>query len=249
MNSAPLPPCRVEAETRKKSILKKSERSDSLSRGSDPETEQLLGNDNLSYIDPVTSSAVPFPKRDYDLLARSWQTHPTPHKLISIPHLIPSLNSPTESMSSFNPKSDRQSPVLNETISSKPLQSSASLLLTHEASLSQSFDISDADLVVATKEIQTFASKTKYERSREQLNNNSKDKEGCERISQDDSGIGCGISLEILTGPSPETGFSLNSPSPTLAQLERAEGEFSFADSSPSDESKLLTASASGPTS
>jgi len=267
VNPTPLPPFTVEAETKKKSILKKSE---SVSKSSDPETEHLLGADNQPYSDSVSNSATPLPNRkhvsvktDLGVLrlsgAGSWYPRPRPtipSKLISIPPIIRPLNPFPRQVTTSIPKSNLSSLPSNGIGSPLPSPATPDMPpseLTPQAPLSPDYEMCDNDFV-ASKEIQTlgFATKSKFERNREQINNN-KDKEGGERISQDDSGIGCGTSLEILSGlgagPSPDTGPSLNSPSPTLAQLNRAEGEFSFADSSPSEESKLLTASASGPTS
>jgi hypothetical protein len=254
MNATPLPPFNVEAQTKKKSILKKSE---SLSKNSDPETEQLLEAENLSYSDSVSNSATPLPHRkhvsvktDLGVLrlsgAGSWYHRPRPNipsKLISSPPLIRPLNPVSRQVNTSAPKSNDSSLPSNGIDSPLP---SPTTPFTPLAPLSPDFE----DDFVASKEIQTagFAAKSKFERNREQINNN-KDREGGERISQDDSGIGCGTSLEILSVPSPDTGHSLGSPSPTTATLNRAEGEFSFVDSSPTEESKLLPASASGPTS
>lgn len=265
VNPTPLPPFTVEAETKKKSILKKSE---SVSKTSDPETEQLLGSDNQSYSDSVSNSATPLPSRkrvsvktDLGVVrlsgAGSWHPRPrptVPNKLISIPPLIRPLNPFPRQVTTSIPKSNISSLPSNGIGSPMPSPATPQTppsQLTPGAPLSPDDELCDNEFV-ASKEIQTlgFTTKSKFERNREQINNNHKDKEGGERISQDDSGIGCGTSLEILSGlgagPSPDTGPS---PSPTLAQLNRAEGEFSFADSSPTEESKLLTASASGPTS
>ena len=86
-----------------------------------------------------------------------------------------------------------------------------------------------------------FSLKNKFERNREQLNNNLKDREGGEGISQGDSGIGCGTSMEILSPL--ETGgpaFPTNLP--------REEGDFPT-DSAKVQEPQLLSSSPSGPAS
>jgi len=261
VNATPLPPFTVETETKKKSILKKSE---SVSKGSDPETEQLLEAD---YSDPVSHPATPRPnqkhvnvKADLGVLrlsgSCSWSPRPRPciqnKQLSNQPLIRPVTPIPRQVITSTKKSNASSSP--SNGFSFPPSSPTTPEIADHPATLTPDFDLCENDFV-ASKEIQTlgFATKSKFERNREQINNSDKDKDCGERISQDDSGIGCGTSLEILSGlgagPSPDTGPSLHSPSPPLAQLNRVEGEFSFADSSPSEESKLLTASASGPTS
>jgi len=275
VNPTPLPPFTVETEIKQKSILKKCE---SVSKSSDPETEQLLGGDNLCYSDSVSSSATPSHhqkcvrvKTDLGVVrlsgvgsgSGSWQSRPrpiVPSKLISIPPLIRPFNTFPRQVTTSIPESNRSSLPSNGIGSPMPSPAtpqSPPSQLTPGTPLSPDDEICDNDLVMS-KEIQSldFATKSKFERNREQFNNNQKDKEGGERISQDDSGIvcgQCGTSLEILSGLGaglcPDTGPSYHNPSPTLSQLNRADGEFSLADSSPTEDSKLLTTSASGPTS
>ena len=227
----------VEGETRKKSILKKCDNSGLRGGGvrADPETEQLLSSDG----DSITATPKPARKQvtvntglsvatplDVTMSGPTTSIREGEVMVTKYPKLKAVLVPPSE------PR--KESYLAAERFASSSTSRLPSDTLT-------SLDSSECGYV-ASKEIQTSDGRPKkFERDREQFNNN-REKVEVERVSQDDSGIGCGASLELLVGnTTPDSGDT--------DQIINNRRQFSFADdSSPTEESALLSRDCNTPT-